>query len=63
MLTTTEPRNVELVQVVNSKGRQCWRAAGGVGAWAELCRTAIAVGPAGQCRGMSAGWCEDAEQH
>lgn len=34
----------------------------GVGDWEELCKTGRAVGPAGQCRGMSTGWCEDAEQ-
>lgn len=34
----------------------------GVGDWAELCKTGIAVGPAGQCGGTSTGWCEGAEQ-
>lgn len=63
MLTTIESQNAELVWVVTSKERQCWRAAGqGVGAWAELCRTGIAVGAAGQCRGMTAEWWEGAEQ-
>jgi len=34
----------------------------GVGDWAKLCRTEIAVGSAGQHRDMSTGWCEDADQ-
>lgn len=70
MLTTTEPQNTsctgrESVRRLKG-GYSATEGCGPQGRYlAQLCiknKKGIPVGPAGQCSGISTGWCEDAKQ-